>query len=85
MYTVKWEPKARKQLNRIGDRKQKVRILDAVHMLENFPEVPNVKALTNHQHQYRLRVGKWRVLFNAHEQVEIISIEEVKKRDERTY
>jgi len=85
MYTVKWEPKARKQLNRIGDRKQKARILDAVNMLENFPEVSNVKALTNHQHQYRLRVGKWRVLFNAHEQVEIISIEEVKKRDERTY
>ncbi|HCU30259.1 MAG TPA: cytotoxic translational repressor of toxin-antitoxin stability system, partial [Sphaerochaeta sp.] len=31
------------------------------------------------------RVGSYRVLFNILETVEIISIEEVRKRDERTY
>ena len=45
----------------------------------------NIKKLTNHQYDYRLRVGNYRVLFNVHECIEIISIEEVKKRDERTY
>jgi len=85
MYRVKWESKAWKQLQRIGDRKQKERILEAVATLENFPDVQNVRALTNHRYPYRLRVGKWRVLFDAHEDVKIIRIEEVKKRDERTY
>jgi mRNA-degrading endonuclease RelE of RelBE toxin-antitoxin system len=32
-----------------------------------------------------LRVGNWRVLFNVFEEVSILSIEEVKKRDEQTY
>ena len=45
----------------------------------------NVKALTNHECDYRLRVGNFRVLFNLFESIEVITIEEVKKRDERTY
>jgi mRNA-degrading endonuclease RelE of RelBE toxin-antitoxin system len=32
-----------------------------------------------------LRVGRYRVFFNVHEQIEIVMVEEVKKRDERTY
>jgi len=42
-----------------------------------------VKRLVNHQYDYRLRVGTWRVFFT--EAFEIVQIEEVKKRDERTY
>lgn len=45
----------------------------------------NIKALTNHDYEYRLRVGDYRVFFNIRQTVEVISIEEVKKRDERTY
>jgi mRNA-degrading endonuclease RelE of RelBE toxin-antitoxin system len=44
-----------------------------------------VIALTNHTHGHRLRVGNYRVLFNVLATVEVINIEEVKKRDERTY
>ena len=32
-----------------------------------------------------MRVGQYRILFNYEEIIKIISIEEVKKRDERTY
>jgi mRNA-degrading endonuclease RelE of RelBE toxin-antitoxin system len=45
----------------------------------------NVKALTNHEYGYRLRVGNYRVFFDFDGAVRIISIEEVRKRDERTY
>ena len=34
---------------------------------------------------YRLRVGDWRVFFEFDGAVKIISIEEVKKRNEHTY
>jgi len=39
----------------------------------------------NHEYTHRLRVGNWRVLFNAFDEVSIVSVEEVKKRDEQTY
>jgi mRNA-degrading endonuclease RelE of RelBE toxin-antitoxin system len=45
----------------------------------------NVKALVNHGHQYRLCVGNFRVFFNFDGVIRIVSIGEVKKRDERTY
>ncbi len=45
----------------------------------------NVKSLTNHEYGYRLRVGSYRVFFEFEGAVRIVSIEEVRKRDERTY
>ncbi|MDX8399839.1 MAG: hypothetical protein R8K20_06280 [Gallionellaceae bacterium] len=52
----------------------------------DWPGCQNVKALTNHRYDYRMRVGDWRVFFGLTEGMSIIlSIEEVKKRDERTY
>ena len=47
-----------------------------------------MRKLVNHQYDYRLRVGDYRVLFNLLDgNVEIgnIEVEEVKKRDEHTY
>jgi mRNA interferase RelE/StbE len=45
----------------------------------------NVKRLRSHDYDYRLRVGNYRVFFDVEKTVEIVWIEEVKKRDERTY
>lgn len=86
MNTLTWREKAWKQVKRIGDRKLKERILGAVGNLVDFPACNNVKALTNYPYPYRLRVGDWRVLFSvANGEITIITIEEVKKRDENTY
>jgi mRNA-degrading endonuclease RelE of RelBE toxin-antitoxin system len=82
---IKWQPKATKQLVKLKDKAVIERISTAVVSLATFPDVSNVKALTNHDYAFRLRVGDYRVFFNVSESVEIISIEEVKKRDERTY
>jgi len=53
--------------------------------LAKFPEVANVKHLSNHLHGYRLRVGDYRILFNVFDDIAVVSIEEVMKRDENTY
>jgi mRNA-degrading endonuclease RelE of RelBE toxin-antitoxin system len=50
-----------------------------------MPDVNNVKALIHHEYGYRLRVGDYRVLFDWQSAIKIISVQEVKKRDERTY
>jgi len=45
----------------------------------------NIKVLKNHAYGYRLRVGRYQVLFDWQEIVKIVEIQEVKKRDEHTY
>lgn len=83
MKEIKWTVKALKQLRKIKDREEQIKIYDAVSELKNFPQCRNVKKLKGHENLYRLRVGRWRVIFS--ESLTIITIEEVKKRDERTY
>ena len=45
----------------------------------------NVKALTGRKYGYRLRVVNYRVVFEFDGTVRIVTIEEARKRDERTY
>ncbi|HAT50973.1 MAG: type II toxin-antitoxin system RelE/ParE family toxin [Nitrospirae bacterium] len=85
MYKLEWMPKALRQTRKIRDIETRHEVVAGVETLQNFPHCLNVKSLTRHKYGYQLRVGRWRVLFNVHESVQIISIEEVKKRNERTY
>jgi len=85
MYKIYWKTKAQKQLVKISSLKDREAIYRAVETLKEFPNCRNVKALTNHRPGYRLRVGRYRVMFDADTEVNIIDIEEVKKRDDQTY
>lgn len=60
-------------------------VLEVQDKLPHFPKCGGVKTLVNHQHGYRLRVGNYRVLFNFEGTITLVRIEEVGKRDERTY
>ncbi len=84
MNKVEITRKAAKQLRKLQSKDNKV-IVDECYKLSEMPNCINVKALVNHDYQYRLRVGNFRVFFNFDGVVHIVSIEEVKKRDERTY
>jgi mRNA interferase RelE/StbE len=84
MNSIKWTSKAAKQIRKL-DAHISVPIHDAVGTLVSMPNCQNVKALTDHQYGYRLRVGNYRVLFDWAGQIKIVEIQEVRKRDERTY
>jgi len=84
MSTIHWTPKAAKQLRKL-DRQNQVTVRDGVEALSEMPKAQNVKALVNHQYGYRLRVGNYRVMFEWDGGVRIVEIQEVRKRDERTY
>jgi mRNA interferase RelE/StbE len=85
MNSIYWQPKALRQLRKI-DAQSSGRIRRAVtDELCDLSLARNVKALTNHEHGFRLRVGNYRVFFNFDGAVHIVSIEEVIKRNERTY
>ena len=73
-----------RQLRKI-DRQDNAAIRFAVNTLAGMPDCQGVKALTNHRYGYRLRVSRYRFLFDYDGEVRIVEIQEVKKRDERTY
>lgn len=86
MFTVVWGDKALRQLEKITDKKIKNHIFDRVDALRKFPNTSNVVQLSQHHlYDYRLRIGRYRVLFNVTATIKVIAIEEVKKRDEQTY
>lgn len=45
------------------------RIKKALQELANFPNVSNIKRLSNFEHSYRKRVGDYRVLFDVQEDI----------------
>ena len=86
MNAIKWQPKALRQLRDIRNEAMQERIVVAVRMLQHFPDCTNVKKLVKHQYEYRLKVGNFRIFFDFEGgTAKVVSIEEVKKRDERTY
>lgn len=84
MNSIEWTPKAAKQLRKL-DRRHQMEVRDGVGGLVAMPNCKNVRMLVNHRHDYRLRIGDYRVLFNWDGAIKVIEIEEVRKRDERTY
>ncbi len=82
---IVWQIRALRQLRKLPQADAN-RIRSSVGSeLRDLSTARNVKALTDHEYGYRLRIGPGRVLFDFDGQVHIVSIEEVVKRDERTY
>jgi len=84
MNVVQWSTRALRQVRKLPDDVRQ-QISDAASDLENMPDCQQVKALQNHRCGYRRRVGQYRILFDWDSIVHIVSIEEVRRRNERTY
>ena len=84
IYTIKYMPRSVKQLSQLPQQ-VRVTIVNAIAQLADRDQWNNVKRLTNHKYQYRLRVGNYRVFFDTEESIVTIYICEIKKRDGNTY
>jgi len=84
--SIIYSNKAAKQLRKLQPSDSKV-VRAECNKLTNMPKCQNqdIRALVNHKYQYRLRVGNFRIFFDFDGIAKIVWIEEVKKRDERTY
>ncbi len=85
MNAINWQPKALRQLRKVDVHTSKQIRLAVSSELLDLSKARNVKALTNHAYGFRLRVGNYRVFFDFDGAVRIVSIEEIRKRDEHTY
>jgi len=86
MFQIEWIPRAFRQLMKIKQLSDRRKIEEKVAKLESWPECPDldIKKLVK-QSGYRLRCGDWRVLFSVENGIQIIEIQAVKRRNERTY
>ena len=85
MNTIVWTPAAAKQLRKLS-RPVQTAIRDAVSLkLSRFPNCSGVKSLADHVHGFRLRVGDYRVIFDFDGTIKLVRIEQVGRRNERTY
>ncbi|API73217.1 type II toxin-antitoxin system RelE family toxin [Ralstonia pseudosolanacearum] len=84
MNAIHWTAWAARQLRKL-DRQHQRGLVEAVGQLEAMPHCRQVRALREHRYGYRLRVGDYRVLSDWDDGIRIVDIQEVSKRDERTY
>lgn len=85
MNRINWTEKAMRQMLKLPRDAVKAIAGAVVVELADLKHARNVKRLFNHPYAYRLRVGDYRVFFDFTVEVRIVSIEEVRKRDEQTY
>jgi mRNA-degrading endonuclease RelE of RelBE toxin-antitoxin system len=86
-YAVQWTVRAVRQARGIPPA-DRARIVAAVGKLSDWPaclRTLDIGRLRNHARDYRLRVGRYRVLFDVETAVRVVSIQQVRKRDESTY
>ncbi len=85
MRNIEWTRKAVKQLGKIGTKKDRQNIKNGVGKLANWPNAQGDISNLQNLDGYRLRIGRYRIIFTDFETLQIIQIQEVKKRDENTY
>lgn len=85
MNSISYKTKALKQMRKLPAQAGSAIRLSVSSELVDLSTARNVKKLVNHAFGYRLRVGDYRVFFEFDGAVRIVSIEEVRKRDEQTY
>ena len=76
-YNIKYEKGCLKYLKRL-DKKTQLRILKAINQLP----LGDVKKLQGNTEDYRLRVGKYRIIFSKDEKNLIINIIQIASRGE---
>jgi len=74
---VEIDSKALKDLTKIHKQEVK-KILSKIELLEDYPNISNIKKLTNFEPPYRLRVGDYRILFDIKD--DVITVYRVKHR-----
>ena len=81
MYTVILEPSAQRDMRRLT-KTIHGRILRALYKLETDPRHQVVKRLTGFEHQWRVRVGEYRVLYEIDDDKRLVHVYRIAHRSE---
>ena len=79
LYTVEIAPAVRKQLKRIPNADKK-KILDTIESLGQNPRPNGYKKLVGYLEFFRYRVGNYRIIYQIHDRILLVSVVEVADR-----
>lgn len=80
-YSIEWKTSAKKELKKI-DKQQIPKILKVITNLSSNPHPPNHKKVLGTEHNFRIRVGDYRVIYFIEDEKIIIEIIRVRHRKE---
>lgn len=83
-YEVIFAPNVAKQLRRI-DKKWQLKIVAAAEALGDNPRPHGYKKLVDEGGLYRIKVGDYRIIYDVQDNILLVSVLRVAKRDEQTY
>lgn len=81
IYDIRWTGRAERELGRL-DAQGRSRVREAVSRLSVNPRGPGVRRLTGRGPEHRLRVGDYRVLFEIHDDILLVLVVAVRKRED---
>ena len=70
---IKFKKSVIKDLSKFNQKTQN-KILEKIEDLIYFPNIANIKKLTNFYPPYRLKIGDYRILFDINENIVIFAI-----------
>ena len=79
LYSIEWKTSAKKELRKI-DKQQITKIIEAVEKLASNPHPANHKKLLGTEHNFRIRVGNYRVVYFIENEKLLIEIIRVRHR-----
>ncbi len=83
-YTVRLRPQAQRDLDRVP-RGVKPVLQKGLEALRDNPRPPGVRKLVDADNTWRIRVGRYRILYEIHDDVRLVRVLKIVLRDERTY
>ena len=81
MYRVLLERAAEKDLSRLSSEIH-TRVIAAIQALANNPRPPGCRKLAGSKHDWRIRVGDYRVVYEIADQIRIVRVNRVRHRRE---
>ena len=79
MYRVLLERAAEKDLGRLGSG-IRIRVLTAIQALASNPRPPGCRKLVGSKHDWRIRVGDYRVIYEIADEIRIVRVNRVRHR-----
>ena len=83
-YKIQFEKAAAKQLSKL-ERRVQVKIAEKINALAFEPRPYGYKKLVDEGGTCRVKVGGYRILYDIFDQILIVSVISIAKRNERTY
>ncbi len=81
MYTITFKSSADRDLERIPETDRK-RIIKRIDLLSYNPRPPGVVKISGKENKWRIRVGKYRVIYEIHDDQLVIIVIKVDRRDD---